>query len=94
MKKLYGFSSHCGGRSRLQRNYTSSFFNFTGIVEGQVTRFGRIVMKVVLTSLIEGVVFTLNMSETLSGENMSGAASALMNGYQVDSDYTWLSARE
>lgn len=67
---------------------------YTGTVEGEITRFGKVVMKVVLNSIKEGVEFTLNMSGTVSGENMSGAASALMNGYPVDSDYTWLSVRE
>jgi len=70
------------------------FSTYTGTVEGEITRFGKIVMKVVLSSIKEGIEFTLNMSGTVSGENMSGAASALMNGYPVDSDYTWLSVRE
>jgi len=67
---------------------------FTGTVEGKVTRFGKVEIEVILISLEEDTVFTLNMSGTLSGENMFGAASALMNGYPVGSDYTWLYARE
>lgn len=67
---------------------------YTVTIEGEVTRFGKIVMEVIFCSSKDGVVFTLNMSGTVSGENMSGAASELLNGYPVDSDYTWLSVRE
>jgi len=67
---------------------------FTGTVEGQVTKFGRVEIEVILTSLKEDVVLTLNMSGTVSGENMSGTASQLLNGYPADSDYTWLSVRD
>mgnify|MGYP000160519243 CR=1 FL=1 len=46
---------------------------YTGTVEGEVTRFGKVVMEVILSSIKEGVEFTLNMSGTVSGERICPA---------------------
>jgi hypothetical protein len=45
---------------------------------------------------MSGLAFVLLLHNiTLeSGDNMSGTAITFINGYPVDSDYTWLSARE